>query len=455
MHRATRSSRRSSPKAVLPAVRGTWTLGVPGSATSERLRSRAKGTPSVHAETVAGAAQTLEETAAYLRSVTAAAAGTTEPADVFDAIQKLERLRRLERPLRLLQARLLRDLRATRALDALGYTRVRDFVEQRLGVSERTARNLVATANLFEDVPALKEWYERGDISLAKAHAVKALTYGRGIEPHCRRARELTHRQFEREVRFQRHLRECLPHLAARFRGPLPQPGLDAALIRDLCKEGWTRAKIGGELRKRGVEAIQQGASRDPAENPVVMHRLEVLLDLLISEHYDDPPTDRQTFGRPPKTIRIRFWAPYETAADWKVAIEIIRRRIDPFLPEWKAAMILFAYVHEQWMLEDPETKPTQYRILKRDRFQCQAPGCPRRDSLEVHHMEYLSQGGPNTADNKVPLCHGHHQHSVHPGYARVSGKAPQSIRWELGCRPNEEPLLILRGERIVGGSSA
>jgi hypothetical protein len=406
--------------------------------------------------------KTLGELAAYLKEIKRIDS-SGPPSDVFEAIDQFHKMRRMEKPLRIFEARLLRDLRVTRAVYALGFRRVSDFLEDHLGLSERAARSKAADAELFEDIPSMEEAYVRGEVSLGQAHRIKSLTYGRGDKAYIRRASEVTDRQFDWEYRFQIHLRQCFPELASRFQGPLPQPGLEEALIVELCGKGWKKEEIEIELCRREIAPLQEGCSLDPAENRVVMHRLEALLDLLIATRWADRPEvddrllprDRQTFGLKRTPVYIRVRVPRETAADWRGAIKTIQARLGPFTPEWKAALVLFAHVHEEWSRVDPESKPTQWKVLKRDKYLCQAPGCPKRGTLESHHMEYLSQGGSDEDWNKVILCHGDHQHEVHTGYARVSGEAPQAVKWELGCRPGHEPLLILNGEKIVGGTRA
>jgi 5-methylcytosine-specific restriction endonuclease McrA len=292
---------------------------------------------------------------------------------------------------------------------------------------------------------------------------LKVLSSGRRDKAFLRRARELTHRQFYREARFLLHLRQCFPELAARFWRPLPQPGLEKALMQELNKEGVKSKDIEEEFHKRRIEPLKVGCSLDPAENPVVMQRLEVLLDLLVSTHWEDPPEaedrllprDRQTFGHSRRPVSIRFRVPAEVAADWRAAIEDVRSRLGPFAPAWKAALVLFAHAYREWSKVEPESEPTQKKILERDRYLCQVPACPKRCTCEAHHMRPRSQGGSNKLTNIVTLCHTDHQDVIHAGYAKVSGEAPQALRWELGCRPGKESMLELRGERIVGGSRA
>jgi hypothetical protein len=141
--------------------------------------------------------------------------------------------------------------------------------------------------------------------------------------------------------------------------------------------------------------------------------------------------------------------------ASWWAAIDEVLEKLGPFHQPWQAAGVLCSNACEEWLCVDPEWKPKHLRIFERDRFFCMTPGCSKRGDLHGHHMEALSQGGGNNPWNIVTLCVFDHQYEVHAGYARVSGRASQALHWQLGCRPGREPLLVLRGERIVGGSRA
>ena len=427
-----------------------------------------QGKPSVPTEAVQRAGEALAELVVYLRKI-AATCAPSPPSSFDDALAQLDSLHALEKPLHLLQARLLRDLRDTRAVYVLGYRSIAEFAEKHLGVSERTARNMARDAELFEDMPAMKEEYLENRISLGKAQLVRLLTHGFDHEAFYQRAREVTHRQLSRETCFLLHLRRCFPELAMRFRGPLPEPGLEEALIARLLKEkqkrdgeeSWTRKTIEAELVSRKIDPIEEGCSLDPAENPVVMYRLEALLDLLATAYYDDPPTfdsrlprtDRQTFSNAHKPEMVRISAPPHTVAAFWAAIDQEMEKLGPFSQTWQAAAELCSNAHDEWSLLDPEWKPKHVNVFTRDRFLCMAPGCPKRGDLHGHHMEYRSHGGSNHPWNLLTLCFMDHKYEVHAGHAKLSGRAPQALLWHLGCRPATEPYLILRGERIVGGT--
>jgi len=423
--------------------------------------------------------ETLEELRAYLARLSDLIESEA-PADAFDCLYRLQQLHRLRAPLHALLARLLRDICKTRALAILGYDHIQPFVEQRLGFSMRKAQNLIADSYLFEDYPVLETAYARGEIGAAQAHRIRQVSYGWDMEKHRDRARVVTLRQFERECDFLLLLRRCDSKLAARYAGPLPRAGLERGMIRQLCRQyGWTRERIDEELRSRGLAAVERGASRDPAENVVVMRRLELLLELLtlaVWRESERIEAEAQTSAAPRasacarRTARanarraaqlfapsrselyMRIRLPEPAAADLEAAVEQIRQQHDEALFFWEALVLLFAPVAQVWNLHDPESRPVHWKILLRDEYRCSTPGCTRRQQLEVHHGRFRSQGGGDEDWNLSIVCHGHHGHVIHEGRGRMWGRALQRLRWELGCRPGHRPLIRLKGEKIIEG---
>ncbi len=382
------------------------------------------------------------------------------PRDAFDARDRLIQIDRLRAPQRVFFARLLSDLRDSQAVFWLGFRSMERFVEQSLGLSGRSARARMDESDLFSDSPELEDAYGRGEIGIAQAFMIRLLAQGRWTAKYIRRAREVTLRQLRREFAIQRMLSKSDRGLAAQFAGPFPHPGLDEALRNKLIGEhGWTETGIEQAMKEKRIPPLDSGASLDPAENPVAMARLELLSDLLTIAIWDEPPapTDdlprsmRQTSAMD-RSVRISFWAPLGVAADFHAAVETIRKEVDPRLETWQAVALLFAPVYEEWTRRDPGRRPSREAILLRDSYLCQFPGCSRRSNLEAHHPNMRSHGGRDTADNMLTLCHTHHQDVIHAGYAWVSGRAPQSLSWRLGLRPNQPPLLELNGERYVRG---
>jgi hypothetical protein len=384
-----------------------------------------------------------------------------EPAQVL--VSRYRELDRARRSLRLLQDRLLRDLVAMRGLHFLGVAHLRELAEIRLGMSERTARSRIAEADLFEDEPRLRAAYEAGDIGVGQAFLIHRVALPGTLDAFLARAVSVTHRQFEREVRFHERLHEHVPTLAMDFRRPLPQPGLEEALTRRLLDRGWSRPELDDALDRRGLRVEGDG---DPAVDPRVLRRLETLLEWIILaqeggavpaaqagalpiEQHPDPDV-RQTLALPRCRTTVRFWLPETILEHWERLIGHVKMRWGP-LPTWAAATMILEAAVREWERQDPSRIPTEWRILERDAYRCQVPGCTSRKNLEVHHLIYQSRSGPDDPWNLITHCHTHHHHRVHgPGTVKVYGNAPGGLTWELGARLGRRPWIRLRGEKIL-----
>lgn len=70
---------------------------------------------------------------------------------------------------------------------------------------------------------------------------------------------------------------------------------------------------------------------------------------------------------------------------------------------------------------EHPKNIPQSVRlaVLDRDNNQCQLCGTGGENRLQIHHIEYRSQGGTHDPANLVTLCHQCHE-KVHRGVAKI-----------------------------------
>jgi 5-methylcytosine-specific restriction endonuclease McrA len=102
----------------------------------------------------------------------------------------------------------------------------------------------------------------------------------------------------------------------------------------------------------------------------------------------------------------------------WLTAAECLERVAEHFIETWKVAL--------------KERNTPQKRVLARDRGLCTVPGCSRAAD-DAHHLWFRSRGGGDEEANLASMCKPHHLRGVHGGYLRVSGRAPDGLRWELG----------------------
>jgi hypothetical protein len=402
------------------------------------------------AEAIAHARETLTQVRAYIKDV-ADLMEPQEPKSPHDALSSLRQIHLLRAPQKVLFARLLRDLRRTHAMDLLGYRSMAELVEDRLRLSERSARNRVAESLLFESDEEIARAFGAGEISIMQAHLIRRLSSGFSRRPFVERAREVTWRQFQRESRLLELLRKCdLGRVADR---PFPQARVEEALITAL---GGDRESIEIALFQHGIPPLPPDGSGDPAENPILMDRLEMLVHLLALRQWDEVPAtgeaDRQTSAAARREVTIRFWAPDRIAGDLSNVMNRYRKQERPWIPMWAAMTVLFAQVTEVWEREDPERRPVRSKILKRDHYRCVIPGCTSRSHLETSHNRPRSQGGTNDPGNLSVVCHTHHHRGIHAGYVAIGGRAPHALRFVLGLRREGPPLLIYKGNRLVKG---
>lgn len=248
--------------------------------------SRLRPDPSAQPEPeeLEAARATLEGVQMFLQEVDELC-GSGEPADPMDALVQLRRLAVLSANQRVLFARLMQHLRRLNAVEILGYRSMKDLVEDRFGISERTARNRVEEAVLFERNPDIERAVATGQLNITQAHWIRRMGRTGNYGSFARRAQSVTRRQFERECRLYELLRVC--GLAAVTRQPLPQPGFETAVAGKL---GWSTDRMEEELARRGVTAPPSGSSQDPAENPIVMERLEAMVEALALSQWDEVP---------------------------------------------------------------------------------------------------------------------------------------------------------------------
>lgn len=94
--------------------------------------------------------------------------------------------------------------------------------------------------------------------------------------------------------------------------------------------------------------------------------------------------------------------------------------------------------------------KPRDYADFGRDGHRCTMPGCNGRAMLERHHVRFRSDGGPDIPENRTTLCWFHHQADVHQRLARITGRAPDRLLFELGLRPDGPPLARYRSGDVA-----
>jgi hypothetical protein len=149
----------------------------------------------------------------------------------------------------------------------------------------------------------------------------------------------------------------------------------------------------------------------------------------------------------------VRDASPEEVVRQWHRAIRRVKEETG-VLPTWVCAVILIEVAVREWRKQDPEAKPTEARVLERDGYLCQAPGCSSRKDLQIHHVRYRSRGGTDHAWNKSVLCFAHHQICIHEnGEPQGGGQGAAGSPLDHTVRALEgREICVIRASRGSGG---
>ncbi len=260
---------------------------------------------------------------------------------------------------------------------------------ERAGMSPRKVRALVRLDRAGDRCPALREAFRDGRLSWVQAHALVGLLSLPETAP----------------------LRDAWVAWAVRVTVRRLHDDVDAAL-----------------------EACARGGSPAPPDDPGWQTRAQP------RGAEEAPPTAEET-------ARFFFSAPAEVARLLRAVVCSVRRRLE--CSEGAAWGWLFDHAFESWGANDPRVR-REHRVFARDNWRCTVPGCSSYRNLHDHHVRFRSVGGDDDLANRTTLCAYHHLRGVHAGLVRVIGSAPDRLRFELGLRPGQQPLLHYRsGERL------
>jgi hypothetical protein len=125
----------------------------------------------------------------------------------------------------------------------------------------------------------------------------------------------------------------------------------------------------------------------------------------------------------------FRLWLPASVAAVASAAFRAARREAGRWIAPTECLRI--DHFIEVWKPRSAERQTLSRRIRKRDRHFRQVPGCSR-PAVHTHHMRHRAHGGSDDPSNLVSLCAVHHLRALHEGLLRVTGTAPDDLRWVL-----------------------
>jgi hypothetical protein len=297
------------------------------------------------------------------------------------------------------------DWQAGRALNLCRRFRMSGSALEILGVSPRTAAYLCRVDDDLEIFPALKEAYLAGRLGWAKVSRVLKVCLPETEKAWVERAEELTVIGLEHEVNAMVGFRDFNEIAWMKRTGGLPP---DDDLLRELkVLPGRNRAAdLDALLRCANVRRASLGEADEPGQSW--------------------RPAGRQ------RLIKTRFQVPSGVVNLWYA----VQFALIPELKTVDQGKILRHLVDHFCALGG------KHPIHERGDYACGFPGCWLR-VCEDEHMKAKSLGGTDDPANRHLLCGMHHRIAKHLGLAKVWGKAPDDIWFQIGRRIWKDNRLV------------
>lgn len=361
----------------------------------------------------------------------------------------------------LLQDLILDRMRRDRLYRDLGHRSFRDYGET-LGFAGSTAYLLTSRSRLLEVHPILQRAVLEGRLSRSKVDALQPLAGFADLPAWVEYARDRTCRRLRAAVEVCMSMRAKAPAAWAR-RGKLPpQEGESLDDLREQAGLATLEASL-DELQRRleevqtssgggGVQTfsgtttgVGGGVQTFSSTAPGVDGGVQTC-----SSTTAGGGGGVQTFSSTDTpTLRVRIVYPRSLKpllqAGHEAACRVAGRELTPE-ESFHRFVLLFQLSEEE---PDSAARGDKLKALERAGWQCEVPGCRGRCNLQVHHIEYRSQGGRDELPNYVVLCAAHHLRHVHEGRMKVEGEDPLTRFWEVGILDGV-PYRTYVDERLV-----
>jgi len=158
--------------------------------------------------------------------------------------------------------------------------------------------------------------------------------------------------------------------------------------------------------------------------------------------------------------MSIHFFIPHALYGVWN---EAVRRYISLISPDDGVELLInnegvgnfIALLLTEYLLNEKAHHKAAHnnKVLERDGYKCQVPGCSNRRNIHAHHLKFRSQGGSDAIRNLLCLCACHHLWILHMLHGlKIEGAAPDELTFTFGpvSSPEGQPFMIYSGGRKV-----
>ena len=282
----------------------------------------------------------------------------------------------------------------------LGFGSLHEYIERLFGKA-RTTQEKLRVAAALEGLPALAAALEGGRLSWSAVRELSRVAVG------------ATEREWL-QISLGKSLRELEELVAGRRRGDSPSSTPDPAAIRhSLCFE------VNAETYALVREAIAElrGRSGTPLDDDAALREM--------ARHVLAGPRDH---GRSSYQIALSVCPSCATARQSANGRMVA---VDPEVIELASCDAQQVPANENGVghahvgARAAQSVPPALRraLILRDEHRCRVPGCRNATFVDLHHIQWRSEGGRHGPDNLITLCSAHHR-AVHRGRLRIAGTA-------------------------------
>jgi hypothetical protein len=326
----------------------------------------------------------------------------------------------------------LREAQKLMIWRAYGCASLVDYMEREMGYTQRAAIERLRVAKAIEEVPALGEALNQGDLSFSGARELARVVTQETQEEWIAAAQDKNVRQIEEMVS---------GHKPGDRPTDEPDPGLKTKILRHEVKLSVA------ELERRARKALQRQRGSSVDDSDFMEACFKAVLDHCEGTSSKSSPASASggalsvvspwcvdAKGRVPNEAEIELLLTprYQVAATictdckrgWQHGVGttlLTPAEVERALCDCDDIGCIDDATPSRAKRSVP--KPLKRHALHRDGYRCRVPGCHATANLDVHHILFLMYGGKNTLANLITLCEGHHL-ALHEGSLVIEGDA-------------------------------
>ena len=280
------------------------------------------------------------------------------------------------------EARCLREAIAIELWRRLGYVHLDEYLERELGYAPQAGNARVRDAHALVLLPRIEASLEDGVLSFS---AVRELT--RVAQPDTEQA--------WLDAAYGKNLRQIEAMVSGKKPGDRPEDPARPELVKRILRLELTPSAFAAFRQAQAVIADEHGVRLDDS----------ALIETLCRRALEGGAGSERPAHQIAYTVCESCRRGWQNGAgrEVEVSAEVIdRARCD-------AEVIGSLEADEPARVSSTITPRVRRQVLARDHHACAVPGCRSARNLDVHHIQFRSDGGGNELSNLLTVCSGHH----------------------------------------------